>query len=50
MSGKLTWPGIPDDKCLAIRLIIKGAGSRKIVRSKLNVSYTVEDLPGRFTN
>jgi hypothetical protein len=30
VSGKLTWPGIPDDKSLAIRLIIEGLGGRKI--------------------
>ena len=45
VSGKLTWPGIPDDKSLAIRLIVEGSSGRKIVRSKLNARYTVEDLP-----
>ena len=45
VSGKLTWAGVPDDKSLAIRLIVEGSGGRKIVRSKLNASYTVKDLP-----
>lgn len=45
VSGKLTWPGIPDDRSLVIRLIVEGSGGRKIVRSKLNAGYTIEDLP-----
>jgi hypothetical protein len=46
VSGKLTWPGIPNDRSFAIRVIVEGSGgSRKIVRSRLNASYTIEDLP-----
>jgi hypothetical protein len=46
VSGKLTWPGIPNDRSFAIRVIVEGSGgSRKIVRSKLNAGYTIADLP-----
>ena len=46
VSGTLTWPGIPDHRSLAIRVIVEGSGGRRtIVRSKLNATYTVEDLP-----
>jgi hypothetical protein len=46
VTGQVTWPGIPNDKSFAIRVIVEGSGgSRKVVRSKLNAPYTIENLP-----
>jgi tetratricopeptide (TPR) repeat protein len=47
VTGKVTWPGLPAGKEFTIRVIVEseGARGRKIVRSALNGSYMVDDLP-----
>ena len=45
VTGKLTWPGIPAEKTFGIRIVVEGEGSRKIVKSQLNGTYTVDGLP-----
>jgi hypothetical protein len=47
VTGKTTWPGIPDDRNFAIRIMVEreGTNARKFVPSKLNGTYTVDELP-----
>jgi tetratricopeptide (TPR) repeat protein len=48
ITGKVTWPGLPEAKDFTIRVIVDSEGgprARKIVRSKLNGAYTVGELP-----
>jgi hypothetical protein len=47
VTGKATWPGIPDDRNFAIRIMVEreGTNARKFVPSKLNGTYTVDELP-----
>jgi hypothetical protein len=47
VTGKTTWPGIPGDLNYAIRIMVEreGTNARKFVPSKLNGTYTVDELP-----
>lgn len=48
VAGKLTWPGLPPDKEFGIRIFVVRDGdesSRKSVRTKLNGTFSVADLP-----
>ena len=52
VSGKLTWPGLPEGKNFAIRIMVEreGTNARKFVTTKLNGAYTIDDLPaGNYT-
>ena len=52
LAGKLTWPGLPADKTFGIRIVLERdgeTGARKIVRTKLNATYSVDGLSdGRY--
>jgi hypothetical protein len=48
VAGKLTWPDIPPDKEVGIRVMVIRDGDervRKFARTKLNGSFAVSDLP-----
>jgi tetratricopeptide (TPR) repeat protein len=47
ITGKVVWPGLPTGKEYAIRIFVESEGvrGRKIVRSTLNGSYSVDELP-----
>jgi hypothetical protein len=48
VTGKLTWPGLPTNKQFAIRIVVERNSPgdiRKSVRSKLNGTFAVEELP-----
>jgi hypothetical protein len=48
IAGKLTWPGLPPDKEFGIRVFVVRDGdesSRKSVRTKLNGTFSVGELP-----
>ena len=47
VTGRLTWPGLPEGKNFAIRIMVEreGTNARKFVQTKLNGAYAIEDLP-----
>jgi hypothetical protein len=47
LVGTLTWPDVPPAKNFGIRVVVEreDGSQRKIVRTKLNGSYTVDGLP-----
>ena len=52
ITGTVTWPGLPEAKQFAIRVIVDrdgGTRGRRIVRAILNRTYTIDDLaPGNY--